>query len=56
MHRKVTMLRKHISTYNSHRTVDRDPSNPDFQTISNMYKYDPKRSEERMKKRELKLK
>jgi hypothetical protein len=49
-------MKKHISTYNKHRVVDRDHSNPDFQTISTMYQYDPKRSEERMERRAMKLK
>ena len=35
--RKYTTVKKNISMYNRHRVVDRDPSNPDFQTISSMY-------------------
>ena len=35
--RKYTTVKKNISMYNAHRVVDRDPSNPDFQTISSMY-------------------
>ena len=37
MMRKYTTVKKNISMYNRHRVVDRDPSNPDFQTISSMY-------------------
>ena len=50
MHRKYTTMKKHISMYNSHRPVDRDPSNPDFQTLATKFAHDPERSKERMRK------
>ena len=59
MHRKYTTMKKAISVYGrQHRAVDRDPSNPDFQTIASRYggqAYDPERSRARMQKREEKL-
>ena len=57
MHRKYTTMKKAISVYNKHRVVDRDPSNPDFQTIASKYNttYDAERSKARMQKREEKL-
>lgn len=55
MHRKYTSMKKALSKH--HRHVDRDPSNPDFQTIASRYQsYDPERSKMRMQKREEKLK
>ena len=48
-------MKKHISMYNSHRPVDRDPSNPDFQTLATKFAHDPERSKERMRKRQEKL-
>jgi hypothetical protein len=30
-------MKNAISEYNKHRVVDRDPSNPDFQTIASKY-------------------
>lgn len=42
-------MKKALTT--RHRPVDRDPSNPDFQTISHRYQNDPERMEERSKQR-----
>ena len=53
VHRKYTTMKNNISKYKVHRPVDRDPSNPDFQAIGEEIS---KRSELRMKKREMKLK
>ena len=55
MVRKYTTMKKAISVYNK-RGVDRDLSNPDFQTIARKYQnYDEERSKERMRKRQEKL-
>ena len=55
MVRKYTTMKKAISVYNK-RGVDRDLSNPDFQTIASKYQnYDEERSKERMRKRQEKL-
>ena len=53
MHRKYTTMKNNISKYKVHRPVDRDPSNPDFQALGEEI---CKRSEERMRKRQIKLK
>ena len=55
MNRKFTVMKKTFTEYKQHRTVDRDPSNPDFQTIASKYVHDPERSKQRMRVREEKL-
>ena len=59
MHRKYTSMKNALSTYggaaNRHRPVERDPSNPDYQSIASKYQNDPERSRQRMRIREEKL-
>ena len=59
MHRKYTSMKNALSVYggtaNRHRPVERDPSNPDFQSIADKYQHDPERSKERMRIRQEKL-
>ena len=59
MHRKYTSMKNALSVYggtvNRHRPVERDPSNPDFQSIASKYHHDPERSRQRMRIREEKL-
>lgn len=55
VHRKYTTMKKALTEYNKHRAVDRDMSNPDFQSIATKYQHDPERSKQRMRIREEKL-
>ncbi len=59
MHRKYTSMKNALSVYggtaNKHRAVERDPSNPDFQSIASKYHHDPERSRQRMRMREERL-
>lgn len=58
MHRKYTSMKNALSVYggaNRHRPVERDPSNPDFQSIASKYQHDPERSRQRMRMREERL-
>ena len=54
-------MKNGLSVYvKGHRPVERDPSDPSFQSIANKYQYDPaiqdQRSKQRMKMREERLK
>eukprot|EP00095_Tigriopus_kingsejongensis_P001891 maker-scaffold287_size221780-snap-gene-0.26 protein:Tk01891 transcript:maker-scaffold287_size221780-snap-gene-0.26-mRNA-1 annotation:"nadph oxidase 5-like isoform x5" len=55
MHRKYTVMKKALTDYNKQRGVEREMSNPDFQTIATRYQHDPERSKQRMRIREEKL-
>ena len=61
VHRKYNTVKNGLSVYvKGHRPVERDPSDPSFQSIANKYQYDPaiqdQRSKQRMKMREERLK
>ena len=43
---------KNALTVKGHRAVERDPSDPTFQSLASKYQHDPERSKMRMKMRE----
>ena len=60
MHRKYNTVKNGLSVYvKGHRPVERDSSDPSFQSIANKYQHDPavqdQRSRQRMRMREERL-
>ena len=60
VHRKYNTVKNGLSVYvKGHRPVERDPSDPSFQSIANKYQHDPavqdQRSRQRMRMREERL-
>ena len=60
VHRKYNTVKNGLSVYvKGHRPVERDPSDPSFQSIANKYHHDPavqdQRSRQRMRMREERL-
>jgi len=56
VHRNYHTFKNALSVYNKgHRTVERDPSDPTFQSLASKYQHDPERSRLRMKMREERL-
>ena len=61
VHRRFNTVKNGLSVYvKGHRPVERDPSDPSFQSIANKYQHDPalqdQRSRQRMRMREERLK